>query len=133
MVLQKLPAFKYDSSRSFRGWLRTITLNKYREVLRKKKLPEVDASNSFLGEFADMKQAETSFDLSYARELVAHAAAKMEKDYEPETWKALKQLLSTGKKVKEIAADTGVSAWTLYSARSKLLKRLNAELDGLLD
>jgi len=31
-VLEKLPGFSYDSSKSFRGWLRAITLNRYREI-----------------------------------------------------------------------------------------------------
>ena len=43
IVLQRIGDFHYDPSRSFRGWLRTVTLNQYRQQLRKKKLNTVDA------------------------------------------------------------------------------------------
>src|SRR5436190_9175974 len=36
ILVRELPAFEYDRSRSFRGWLRTITLNKWREITRRK-------------------------------------------------------------------------------------------------
>src|SRR5579872_3695803 len=34
LLLHKLPAFDYDSTRSFRSWLRTLLLNKWRDVCR---------------------------------------------------------------------------------------------------
>ena len=35
-VFLKLPKLQYDRSRSFRGWLRKVTLNRYREIGRRK-------------------------------------------------------------------------------------------------
>src|ERR1700730_12188334 len=35
LLFQKLPEFTYDRQRSFRGWLRTVTLNKWREGRRR--------------------------------------------------------------------------------------------------
>jgi DNA-directed RNA polymerase specialized sigma24 family protein len=35
VLVQKLPEFEYDPHQSFRGWLRTITLNKWRERCRR--------------------------------------------------------------------------------------------------
>src|SRR5205823_5013820 len=32
VLVRKLPEFRYDRQKSFRGWLRTITLNKWRDV-----------------------------------------------------------------------------------------------------
>jgi DNA-directed RNA polymerase specialized sigma24 family protein len=34
VLVRKLPEFTYDRTRSFRSWLRTVTLNKWREDLR---------------------------------------------------------------------------------------------------
>ena len=58
LILKKLPTFEYDQTKSFRGWLRTITLNKLRDRLRLKSLPIEDASQSRLGRIADPDQAE---------------------------------------------------------------------------
>src|SRR5206468_557044 len=34
LLLRKLPDFSYDKGKSFRAWLRTVTLNKWRECQR---------------------------------------------------------------------------------------------------
>ena len=49
-----------------------------------------------------------------------------------ETWKALRLVMLKGKTVDEAADESGVSTWTIYSARARLMKRLRDELDGLL-
>src|SRR5438876_4447688 len=38
-LVQKLPEFRYDEHKSFRAWLRTVTLNKWRDR-RKRHAPE---------------------------------------------------------------------------------------------
>jgi RNA polymerase sigma-70 factor (ECF subfamily) len=35
VVVEKMPEFAYDPGRSFRGWLRTVILNKWRERRRR--------------------------------------------------------------------------------------------------
>ena len=50
LVFQKLPEFQYDPNRSFRGWLRQVTLNKHRERLRKKKLNPGRCHNNSIGQ-----------------------------------------------------------------------------------
>ena len=39
VLVTKLPHFQYQRDGTFRGWLRTLTLNKHRELQRRKKLP----------------------------------------------------------------------------------------------
>jgi DNA-directed RNA polymerase specialized sigma24 family protein len=36
VMVQKLPEFQYDPKQGFRGWLRTVTLNKWRENRRRR-------------------------------------------------------------------------------------------------
>ena len=35
LLVQELPRFDYDAQKSFRGWLRTVTLNKWHEKRRR--------------------------------------------------------------------------------------------------
>src|SRR6476619_4136163 len=49
LLVQKLPEFNYDPERSFRGWLRTVTLNKWRDRQRLCRVP-IDASAADLAE-----------------------------------------------------------------------------------
>ncbi len=40
VMVQKLPDFAYDKGKSFRGWLRTITINRWRDRLRRPALQQ---------------------------------------------------------------------------------------------
>lgn len=133
IVLQKLPQWKYDPEKSFRGWLRTITLNRHREIARRRKIRMVDASHLRIENLADPKSAESNWDLDYKRRLVASAMEVLQVDFAPETWAALQRLLSSGESAAEVARESGVSVWTIYSARNRLLHRLRTELHGLLE
>ena len=123
-VFQKLPDFRYDASKSFRGWLRTITLNRYREIKRRKSSNLKFTTDSVLEQLAPIESAESTWDVDYARLLVARAMQQMESGFSPTTWEALRRVMSEGETVDQAAAQTGVNAWTIYSARSRLINRI---------
>ena len=131
IVLQKIEDFHYDSSQSFRGWLRTVTLNQYRQQLRKKKLNTVDASASFLAAQPDVNQAEQTWDQNYARALMTNAMNLIEPDFSPQVWAALENVLK-GRPIAEVASESGIRPTTLYSAKARLLRGLKQKLEGLL-
>lgn len=132
LLLRKLPEFHYDKSRSFRSWLKTVTLNKWRETCRKKSLPMMDATASGLARLPDAEK-EDFWEAEYRQEVIARAMAMMQSDFKPATWQACQRYLLGEGSPDDLAAEFGVSVWTIYSAKSRLLKRLREELDGLLD
>ena len=131
-VFRRLPDFQYDRSRSFRGWLRTVTLNTFRTTARKKSFNEKTATASVLESLSSFEEAQSTWDIDYARMLVSQTMEGMQSDFAPATWNALKLVFSDGTPVDQAAAQTGVSPWTIYSAKARLLKRLREQLDGLL-
>ena len=132
IVFRRLPDLKYDRQGSFRGWLRTVTLNKYRERRRIKTLPLVDESASFVEGLASVPQAESTWDLDYGRLLLIRAMDKMQCDFEPATWQALLAVMRENLSVEQASKQHNVSPWTIYSARSRLMRRLRDQLDGML-
>jgi len=138
LVFQKLPEFQYDPRRSFRSWLRTVTLNKHRERLRRKSIKIDNVSQSQLVNVAGNgsgpgEAAGQTWDRDYSANLVSHAIDLMRKEFAPETWNALKLFVTSDRTAQEISTETGVSTSTIYSAKSRLMKRMRQELDGLLD
>ena len=134
IVFQKLPDFKNDRERSFRGWLRTVTLNKYREWCRKKSLGFVDTSQSSLANVQGAKGvAESTWDLNYQQALVGRAMDLLEPEFQPKTWHALQQYVVSGCSANAAADSAGISVWTVYAAKSRLMVRLREELEGLLE
>ena len=132
IVFRRLPDLKYDRQGSFRGWLRTVTLNKFRERRRKKTLPLIDASGSILEGLASIPQAESTWDIDYGRMLLRQAMDQMQCDFEPATYRALMAVMRENLSVDQAAKQHDVSSWTIYSARSRLMRRLREQLDGML-
>ena len=132
LTFQKLSSFKYDRTKSFRAWLRTVTINRYRETVRRKSAKQAVASHSVLEQMQGAGRAESTWDLDYAKLLVAQAMEGMRSDFAEPTWQALKLVVGKNRSVDQAAGETGVSPWTIYSAKSRLLRRLRDELDGLL-
>lgn len=130
-LVKKLPDFRLDPNKSFRGWLRTVTINKYRELRRRKEIKVVDASTS---EFSNIPDHASNFwDTHYPTYLIARAMELAEPLFGPPTWRALSDYLQGGCPASEAANRHGVSIWTVYSAKSRLLAHLREQLDGLLD
>lgn len=123
VLVRELPRFHYESGKRFRGWLRTVTLNKCREVVSHQ-WPEVaDPTN----DFAEIDEAE------YRKYPVDRALQLMRVDFQPTTWKACWEYAVVGRPAAEVAAELGITTNAVHMARSRVLRRLRQELQGLLD
>jgi RNA polymerase sigma-70 factor (ECF subfamily) len=132
IVFQKLTSWTYRREKSFRGWLRTVTLNRYREIARRKKLQTEPLADG-MQQIADPVQLESTWDAEYRQQLVFEAMQTMKNDFAPATWNALQQLVTNDRSAAEIARETGVSVWTIYAARNRLFTRLRRELSDLIE
>jgi RNA polymerase sigma-70 factor (ECF subfamily) len=131
LVFQKLPSFKYDASKSFRGWLRMVTLNRFREHCRKKRVVCEEVDNEELNELT--QTAQSLWDLEYKQQLVAQAMILVEPKFKPATWAAVRDFVLTRENAATIAKRHGVSVWTVYSAKTRFLELLREQLEGLLE
>lgn len=132
LVFQKLPSFEYQPDRSFRSWLRTVTLNRYRESLRRRTVGAKGATDSVLEKMASPNSAESTWDLSYQQSLVSRAMELLQDEFQPQTWSALQQYVFGGASAAAAAKENGLSVWTVYAAKSRLMSRLREQLEGLL-
>src|SRR5689334_24812810 len=73
LLLQKLPEFTYDRHRSFRAWLRTVTLNKWREKRRRPTPPLAGPGEANLDEVPDADRAADVWEAEYRARLAEHA------------------------------------------------------------
>src|SRR6516165_2602837 len=88
LLVQKLPEFSYDRQKSFRGWLRTITLNKWREKKRKPALPLVEVDPANLPAKEGQHDVAAFEEADYRQYLVRRALELMQAEFQPSTWKA---------------------------------------------
>jgi RNA polymerase sigma-70 factor (ECF subfamily) len=129
ILIQKLPEFVYDGQKSFRSWLRTVTMNLWRNRLRgaaRRKADPLGSSDAWTPAESDDFEA-----TEYRAHLVARAMTLMQNEFEPNTWQACWQHVVLGRPAAVIAAELGVREGTVYSAKCRVLQRLREELDGL--
>jgi RNA polymerase sigma-70 factor (ECF subfamily) len=132
LLVRKLPAFHYDRKQSFRSWLRTLTLNKWRERQRRR-APVLLADQAILAEVEEPDSLADFEEAEYNRHLVQQALRSLRHDVPANTWKAFEGYVLAGRDAEEVAAELGVRVGTVYAAKSRVLSRLRQELDGLLD
>ena len=70
VLVRKMPSFAYDKKKSFRGWLRTITLNKWRERSRQRPLPTLEDQETALNGLAVSDDREALDEAEYRRHLL---------------------------------------------------------------
>src|SRR5262249_56942530 len=128
-LVKTLPEFQYDRTMSFRAWLKTILLNKWRSRLR-----QVAARPLQDGEIAGLPEANLELEEAEYRQLLVHRAlALMHTDFQPTTWKAFWECQMVNRPIAEVAAELGIKPGAVRAAKFRVLCRLRQELDGLLD
>jgi RNA polymerase sigma-70 factor, ECF subfamily len=131
ILVAKLPEFVYDRKKSFRGWLRTILHNKWRDQQRRAAPPMQPGSK--LADQASPEETETFWEIEYREQLVGRALELMQSEFQPTTWRACWEVVVSGRPVAEVARELGITVDSVYAAKSRVLRRLRKELEGLLD
>lgn len=129
VLIAKMPTFEYRRDGTFRGWLHTLALNKYREARRRKSLPIEEP-------FVDPPARDAANQREEA-EYRSHIAGQMlrilEEEFPPSTWQYFQAYVIEGQEPQAVAARFKVSVGTVYTAKSKVLARLREELAELLE
>jgi RNA polymerase sigma-70 factor (ECF subfamily) len=131
LLVRKLPEFSYDPQRSFRGWLRQVTLNKWRE--KQRRAAAVREQGTPPDDLAGPDSVEAGWEDEYRQYLVRRALELMQREFQPTTWKACWEMVVSGRPAAEVAAELNLSAGAVRAAKFRVLARLRQELEGLLD
>ena len=132
-LLRRLPEFTYDRSKNFRGWLRTITMNRWRNLLRRRAPANVNGDELDRLASPDEGPLEAFWETEHQQFLMKRALEVMQAEFEPTTWQACFEQVMGGRSGTEVAAQLGISENAAYIAKCRVLRRLREELAGLLD
>jgi RNA polymerase sigma-70 factor (ECF subfamily) len=133
ILVVKLPEFVYDRKKSFRGWLRTILYNKWRDKQRRIAAEPPMQGGSGLADQPGPPEPATFWEIEYRQQLVGRALELMQSEFQPTTWRACWEVVVSGRPVAEVARELGITVDSVYAAKSRVLRRLRKELEGLLD
>jgi RNA polymerase sigma-70 factor (ECF subfamily) len=132
LLVRKLPEFRYDSGKSFRGWLRTVTLNKWRENNRRRVLTYNKAASQQLETLPSNDDVEASWDREYSSQLVRNALGELEPQTDPAVWSMFWQHAVCGRPAADVARALGVRLWQVYGAKARILRQLREYLGDAL-
>jgi RNA polymerase sigma-70 factor (ECF subfamily) len=132
-LVQKLPEFRYDRDKSFRNWLRTVLLNKWREHQRRKVSAAARAEPGALDGLAAPDDVRAFDEAEYRQHLVRRALELVQSEFSPKTWKACWEHVVAGRPAADVAAELGIGVGSVYVAKARVLGHLRNELRGLFD
>jgi RNA polymerase sigma-70 factor, ECF subfamily len=132
LLVRKLPSFQYAQGGSFRAWLRTVTLNRRREVLRRA-TPVLQTNHAAVHEPEQADPAREFEEAEYREYVIRRVLVLLRSDFSVTIWKAFQAHVLEGKDAADVAASLGIRVGTVYAAKSRVLTRLRQQLQGLLD
>ena len=133
ILVVKLPDFEYDPAKRFRGWLRTVTINKARDFKRRQLTQPATGTNAAIGQAVVADEVDLFDEVEYRQYLVGRALRLMQAEFRETTWQACWKSFMERQSTAEISRELGLSPNAVHIAKSRVLRRLRAELNGLLD
>ncbi|MFM9965143.1 MAG: sigma-70 family RNA polymerase sigma factor [Planctomycetaceae bacterium] len=129
MLVHKLPEFEYDETKGFRQWLRTVTINKWRELGRKRawltnqdELPEKEA-----------RLDDEFWEVEHRQIMVRRFLDAVRGDFQSETWQACWACVVDGRTAIDVGQELNLTPGAVRAAKFRVLARLRTEFAGMLD
>lgn len=134
-VAQAIGKFEYDPQRGkFRNWLLTVVRSKLHNfVARQQRQPELPG-NTVLQFKLDRDATgpdESDWEAEYHRRIFHWAAKRIRSEFHESTWQAFWRTTIDEHDGKEVAESLGLSVGAVYVAKSRVIARLKAELQGV--
>jgi RNA polymerase sigma-70 factor (ECF subfamily) len=133
-LARTLRDFRYDPSRCFRSWLKTVAHHAWRNFVDGRR-GRVAAGDSRVGEV--MQTLEARGDLlqeleeAFDHELLDAAKVRVRLRVAPHTWEAFRLVALEGMPAAEVAAAVHMQVAMVYVAKSKVQKMLQEEIRKL--
>lgn len=133
---RNLGTFEYDALKgSFRGWLFTITRNKFLNWATRKQDEPNGSGDSGMVRLLHEHPAEDEklWERQHQWHLVRWAAKRVRHEFQPKTWAAFEKTALAQESASQVASELGISKGAVYIAKSRVLARIREivqELEG---
>jgi RNA polymerase sigma-70 factor (ECF subfamily) len=139
VVVRKLPQFRHTGrGGAFRSWLRAVLGHEVRNFYRQLRAhpeptdPQAEDSPLLTLEESDSELARR-WDDEHDRHVMTRLMELVRPEFTPTTWDAFEQAVLQERPAAEVAAELGLTANAVWIARSRVMRRLREEGQGLLE
>jgi RNA polymerase sigma-70 factor (ECF subfamily) len=134
-VADTMRTFRYDPSKSFRAWLKTVTHHAWRDFVEGRSRPGAGSGDTRVLERLQTVQARDGLahelDGEFTHDLLDEAMARVRLRVQPHTWQAFHLLAVEGRSGAEAAERLNMKVATVFVARSKVQKMMQEEVRKL--
>ncbi len=136
-VVKHLADFSPSGRRgAFRCWLRLITVYRTRDFFRSRRRAPV-AAGDVLEMARQLEDPDSSLSRQWDQEHDSYVLGRlldlMGLVFEPLTLRAFRRLALDGASAESVSRELGMTVGAVYAARSRVLKRIRQEGEGLID
>jgi RNA polymerase sigma-70 factor (ECF subfamily) len=134
-VVQELPAFEHNGHQgAFRAWLRQITVNRVLGHWRGQKRQPPGSLELAIAQLADPgSDLARKWDREHDQHVVSRLLELVEGDFRPATWRAFRLVVLENAQPELVAKELSLSLNAVWSAKSRVLRRLRQEAAGLVE
>jgi len=133
-LVTAMKTFRYDSDRSFRAWLKTVTQNAWTDLVKSQRLRAAATPGRILT-IADSHDAlvdlEQQMEDALDRELFELAMHRVERRVKPTTWQAFRRTVIDDRPGPEVARELGMQVVHVFVAKHRVQKLLEQEVRAL--
>ena len=116
----------------FRNWLSRVTRNEIVDAFRKRKPDNAEGGSNAANVLKQSPAAdETEIEYEYERAIFRRAASLVKGEFQENSWTAFWQTTVVGESVASTAVQVGRSPGAIYTARSRVMKRIKAVVEEL--
>jgi RNA polymerase sigma-70 factor (ECF subfamily) len=130
-VMAKLSTFAGEGDRCFVAWLRTVMLNRWRDLGRRKAARPSLNDPGVIEVAVQRNEREHLTDTDDCNFIVRRALQVMKSDFEETTWRACWMRVAQSRSAADVARELGVSEDVVYTSTYKVIRWLRSELAGL--
>ncbi len=130
-LTQKMAAFRYDRSRSFRAWLKTITQHTLCDLVASRTRSVGSQAMPILDNLEARADLERQIEEIVNRELLDLAIAKVRQRVAPATWDAFRLTTFEGRSGAEASKELGMPIASVFVAKHRVQKLLKEEIDEI--
>ncbi len=135
MLARRMRTFEYDPNKSFRGWLKTVTIHAWGDFLADRKRNGQAVGGAALdGWWASVEAADDldqHLDEEFERELLLEAMARVQLRVEARTWNVFHLVVFEKRSGAEVARQFAMTVGAVYRARNRVKTLLREEVHKL--
>ena len=114
---------------AFRGWLKSITVNRVRDFVRRGKRQPIPTGGTQFHNMLEQLEDENSrvsrqFDRSHDEHIIALLLEQIRSEFNDSSLLIFRLHVLEGCSAKQVADQMGVSHWAVYQTKSRVLRRM---------